>query len=578
MWERTARDQRQYGAWDFELRDDEIADLRWQGRPVLRSIRAVIRDADWATAALVIDSVEDSLTGLTLHVRSGELGAADLDSVFRGSVTVQTHDDSVTVAMDLRSSAAFETNRTGLVVLCPPQAAGADLFVEHTDASTEATRFPHAISPHQPVFDIAALHWEQNGLDIGLRLVGDVFEMEDQRNWTDASFKVYSRPLSLPFPYRIDAGESITQSVTVSCAATSPVFDDRMNDAVIELERAGLFPAIGIGAASGPDPAPSVPAIGSSVLVELDLASSNWSAALSRAASGGEPVDVRFVLDPERPGALDDAVAELAGRRVLRVAAFQQTGDARHVSDREAIRLLRSALTAHSLNIPVVGGSRAHFTELNRERHRLPDDLDGVAVTATPLFHARDTEQLVESVPMQRLIAQQTVGYADGAPVHIGPICIRPRFNDVATVAQPSPTRTDLAAGYGAEFTGANDPRQSSTELAAWTIASAAALAVPGVASISWFEQWGPCGIRTAAGVALPVEAAIRALVELSGAELLWDLHPDGTRWVLGARCAEGTTVLAANIGAVARAMTIRTPSGEVTVTLAPGTFARLPL
>ncbi|APX33621.1 hypothetical protein BH708_13860 [Brachybacterium sp. P6-10-X1] len=47
------------------------------------------------------------------------------------------------------------------------------------------------------------------------------------------------------------------------------------------------------------------------------------------------------------------------------------------------------------------------------------------------------------------------------------------------------------SAGYGAQRTGVDDSRQASPELAAWTIASAAALAVPGVASLTSFEQRG---------------------------------------------------------------------------------------
>ena len=39
------------GPWAIELRDDELADLTYDGRRVLRSIRAVVRDRDWNTAA-----------------------------------------------------------------------------------------------------------------------------------------------------------------------------------------------------------------------------------------------------------------------------------------------------------------------------------------------------------------------------------------------------------------------------------------------------------------------------------------------------------------------------------------------
>lgn len=579
MWERDNRDKRRFGDWSFELRGDEIADLQWRGRRVLRSIRAVVRDGNWDTATLIVDSVQEAPTGLTLLVHSDELGSS-----FRGEARVSVGDDTIAVTADLRSIAAFETNRTGLVVLSPPQTAGTKLVVDHADGTTEATRLPVAISPHQPVVDIAALHWNDDGVDIDVRFSGDVFEMEDQRNWTDASFKSYSRPLSLPFPYAVAAGERIVQSVTVRAAAASSTPSNSPKGAVIDLVPSGTFPKIGLGASSAPEPAPPIPQVGASVLVELDLASSNWRAALNRAASGGQPLDVRFILDPASADtdidadALPDAVSTLAGYDILRVAAFHPVGDARHVSDHESVGRLRRALTAAGLDIPVIGGSRSHFTELNRERHRLPDNLAGLTVTCTPLFHARDTEQLVESVAIQRLIAQQSVTYAGGIPVHVGPVCLSPRFNDVATSPQPSPTRSDLAEGYGAEFTGSADPRQSADELAAWTIASAAALAVPGVASISWFEQWGPRGIRTADGTPLPVAAAIAALADIGDAELLWDPHPDGLRWAMAARSAKITIVLAANIGPVEHTMSVRTPAGSVTATVPAGSFQRIVL
>ena len=44
---------------------------------------------------------------------------------------------------------------------------------------------------------------------------GDVFEMEDQRNWSDGSYKTYCRPLDLPYPYPLKAGQEIRQSITI---------------------------------------------------------------------------------------------------------------------------------------------------------------------------------------------------------------------------------------------------------------------------------------------------------------------------------------------------------------------------
>ena len=51
---------------------------------------------------------------------------------------------------------------------------------------------------------------------------GDTFEMEDQRNWMDASYKTYVRPLALPWPYPIEQGRRFTQSVALTVEGALP--------------------------------------------------------------------------------------------------------------------------------------------------------------------------------------------------------------------------------------------------------------------------------------------------------------------------------------------------------------------
>ena len=570
-WRRQERDQRTLGAWSFERRDDEIADLRFGGRRVLRSIRPVVRDGDWNTIPLVVDAVTGGEAAIELAVRS---------EVFSGTLRLALDGDDLLVTLDLVAARDVDTNRTGLIVLHPPQLAGHDLAVGHPDGTSETTRLAPEISAHQPVFDIASLGWTDDDVQVHVEFAGDVFEMEDQRNWTDASFKTYSRPLSLPFPYRVAAGEHVVQSLRITAVpAEADAAPDVSAETVIALHPAGRFPSIGVAASSAPAPAPAVEPLGSTLLVEADLAGVDWRAALERAASAGLPLDVRLVLDPDAPEKVAEAVAALDGVEVIRASAFHQVSDARHVTDDESIALLRRALADRGRSVPVIGGSRSHFTELNRELHRLPADLDGLAVTVTPLFHSIDTEQIVESVAMQRLVAAETVARAAGLPVHIGPITLRPRFNDVAAAPQPLSPHADLRDGYGPQFTGVDDVRQSAPELASWTIASAAALAVPGVASIVWFEEWGPRGIHDADGTPLPVADALRqlaALAAIDDAVLLSGPSPDGLVWAIGARSGSHDDVLLANIDEHPRTATLITSAGRSTVSLAADSVTRI--
>ena len=74
LWAETSRAWTS-GRWSAELRGDEIADLAVDGAVVLRSVRAVVRDRDWDTAALTVDEVIEREGGLTIRVHTRELGA-----------------------------------------------------------------------------------------------------------------------------------------------------------------------------------------------------------------------------------------------------------------------------------------------------------------------------------------------------------------------------------------------------------------------------------------------------------------------------------------------------------------------
>ncbi|TXR55777.1 hypothetical protein [Quadrisphaera setariae] len=594
-WLEPGTDHRR-GDWSWQLRGDEVADIGYRGRHLLRSVRAVSRDADWGTRALRASAVRETTTGVQVDVTVDD---EDGSALLVGTVTVEAVHARLTVTARLEAQAEVRTNRTGLVVLHPTHLAGTALAVTHPGGDVEATQFPRSVSPHQPAVEIAGLSWTDGGLDVAVGLEGDVFEMEDQRNWTDASFKTYSRPLALPFPYRVAAGEVVHQQVQLSVRTTGTTTTGATTGATgsgagrhrsghqsetVRLTAAETFPEIAVGAATAPDPAPAPAAVGSAVLVELELGDPRWRAALARARDAGLPLDVRVVLDARDArhlAALDALVVALVGTDVVRIAAFDV---GRHVTDVVTGAVLRASLEAAGLEAPVVGGARSHFTQLNREQEDLASGLLGTTFSTTPLFHAVGTEQLVESVAVQRTVAEQAVAIAGGGPVHVGPVTLRPRFNDVATTP-PSPpdAPTDdgtaappegLPEGYGAQQQGHDDPRQSAPQLAAWTIASAAALAVPGVASLTYFEEWGPRGIRTADGDDLPVAAALRALADLAGGERLVGPSPDGLVWAVGATRGRTTTVLAANLDTRPRRLVVETPWGSLITGLGAGAWS----
>ncbi len=68
-----------------------------------------------------------------------------------------------------------------------------------------------------PFQDIRALsHEVLPGVRVSCTMQGDAFEMEDHRNWNDASYKTYIRPLAKPWPDTLKAGETTEQSVVMT--------------------------------------------------------------------------------------------------------------------------------------------------------------------------------------------------------------------------------------------------------------------------------------------------------------------------------------------------------------------------
>ena len=78
-------------------------------------------------------------------------------------------------------------------------------------------RIPKFISAHQPAKNLKAVtHEVAKGIHARVAFAGDIFEMEDQRNWTDASFKTYCTPLEIPYPVEVSKGTKISQKIKIT--------------------------------------------------------------------------------------------------------------------------------------------------------------------------------------------------------------------------------------------------------------------------------------------------------------------------------------------------------------------------
>ena len=589
------------GDWNLTLRGVSVEDLTYRDMPVLSALRVVVRDHDWRTVPVTRSSVDvvrevvpddgtaDGTGGETGRERLQVHLGADHDDLGAGvhwSAELTGGGSHLRLAVSGQVTRPFRRNRLGLVVLHPAEVAGAALRVRHPDRSSTTTTFPEQIAPHQPALDVAGLDWTSEHGDTVLRLsldlTGEVFEMEDQRNWTDASFKTYSTPLSSAFPVLVREGDGFSHVVDVAVTEVgtrsggvpaSPARGSRggaqAQPVRIPAERipatpsGRLAPRVQLQASTAPgEPADTASRWRGPLLVELDATGRAWPGVLARARreADGAGLDVRITADdPEQVDAVVAALVEgpcegtgagSGSRAVERVAVY----DANQHTTTPA---LWQRLRERAGGLPLVGGTRAHFTELNRRHTGLPADLPALTFSSTPQMHDTGRRQVLQSIAVQRLTVEQAVRIAGSRPVHVGPVTLRPRFNAVATSPRVGVDADVVVEGTGAHHVwAADDPRQASRGFAAWLIASYQAFAVAGVASVTFCETWGPRGLVTAGGSPHPAAEAVRWLHALDGWELLRTPLVPGLGLIV-ARRGERQVIVASDLSGAGQQLTV---------------------
>jgi len=521
------------------LHDGDLRYVRNGNTEVARRVQVAVRSEAWDTVPGVrsderVDQREDSFSASfeSLH-RDGEL-------VYRWRCTIEgARDGTITYAMEGMSERDALYRRIGLCVLHPTEVFAGSAFKARSATSHSTGELPASVGPQRfdgetfpPLFD--AFDWlrmvSADGVAVEFAFDGDEFEMEDQRNWTDASFKTYSRsPQTRADPWPLSAGTELRQRVAISSsgaaasrpASRSPVVT--FGDAVV-----GRVPALGLalnsdGLAHGPREIEALRALGLSHLrVDLQLGRPAWPGELERgAALAGElgcAVELAvFAAVSGAAGPFDALASRLtSGLPVARALIFAEDAE---VTPPELVEQARSALG----DVPIGGGTNVYFAELNRV-DRLPESFQVVSYPVTPQVHSDDDLSLVETPVAQADTVRRAQVLAPHAAIAVTPITLKPRYNPDAPEATTPPG--ELPANV--------DGRQAAPIAAAWTAASVHRLAEAGAASATYFETIGWRGVLepdplpprdapfpSVAGMLFPVYHVLAELAPLAGLELL---------------------------------------------------------
>ncbi len=339
--------------------------------------------------------------------------------------------------------------------------------------------FPVDISPHQPMKDIQCLEWAlECGIHAFLQLFGKIFEMEDQRNWTDASYKTYCTPLDLPFPVSIEKGENLYQEVklNVKIQDIQRVTSDENRVILPEEKTMTPFPALGICKSSetGPLEKNDLALINETGFmhyrVDLHLYQQGWEEIISEgvreAASMGLALEIGLFFDVDSLNLLNELVRLLKNYACLIVRFLVFTSD--HLIDEGFSATVIQILKMKFPGTFVGAGTNANFAELNRNRPD-PDLPDFLTYSINPQVHVADPLSMVENLAGQKDTVLTAKSFPGNKPISISPVTLKSRFYI--------------------------DPRQPSLFCAGWTLGSFKYLAEAGVVSITYYETAGRGGI-----------------------------------------------------------------------------------
>jgi len=495
-----------------------------RGEELFRGIGFVVRDQNWGTYRLEAEPrVEQTADRITVAIR-GRVSGADgvLDWRIDWTITPQ----GIAGRMRCESAEGFPTARTGFVVLhSVPGCRGRPITITHAAGTTENSRFPVAVSPHQPFQDVMAMDYAtEAGHRLRLRFEGETYETEDQRNWTDASYKTYSRPLSKPFPYRIGPDAPDEQVVHLDILTVGSAIDGGEHPPIVLRET--VMPPLGLGVSPGSAAAGLAEAVQALApaftAVEVDLARGGAIAAtqaILAAVPGAVRLDFRAAPADARLNALRALAPALAGRKILGVSLWD--------SDAAQVAQARALLPG----IAIGSGTGAFFTELNRGTH-WPETADYLSWTCNPTVHGWTDDTLGESAePLADILATARAKWPR-ARFQIGPMTLGMRFNPNATSPE--------ARGRPAPA----DPRQGESIAAAWMLGMLTGYADDRVETLSFFEARGSRGMIDPEGRMTPAGALFRKLAAHRGASLAILSWPGEPR-LRGLRIGVGNYALA---------------------------------
>lgn len=483
----------EFSVGDLEVSVDgiDLRDIRWQGHEAVRRIYPVFQDKNWTNRPFHIDECTIDAASDVVTIDASGTGSFDAEPL-RWRVAARLSVTGIEYHFTAQTAEPFLRNRLGLCVLHPMSAAGSTCVVEHVDGTETNAVLLEAISPHQPFVNMRAItHALPNAGSTTIRMTGETFEMEDHRNWTDASFKTYCTPISLPFPVEVTPGAIIEQHVSVTFTSGTPAtagpsdtITISIDDHVTDLPRLGT--CLSAEAPALTDKQAEQCAILNFDHLRIDLDPSGEDAVdqLAAAAQSASRVGARLRVsttchDPSQLHTFANTSWDITSH----IDCWYVFSTSHKVTPAEWAASARTALGPGFDHVRLGGGTDLYFTELNREP---PDThaFDVLNFSINPQVHFFDDRTLIQNAMTQHVVAANAAGLTEPAELSVAPITLRPRFNPNATDPDSDVSNTQLPSDV--------DARQCTYFAANWAAMSIKYLAAASCVDVAtYFEVVG---------------------------------------------------------------------------------------
>lgn len=498
------------------------------GHEVWHGAAFLFRDAGWGTPEPVFDDVRLHSQGQAFELELlGYIPCAASDVAGEPA-----HDARILLRLQVQGNAAGElcwhaqatpthdllANRCGWVLMHPMSVAGGAVEIEHVDGRISQSTWPVEVAAWPPFIGVRGVrHAYAPGQWAEAVLSDEDYELEDQRNNADASFKTYSRSNLMPRPYLLRRGQSLNRRMHLRLLETC-------TPPAVSIRAGWTQPTLS-------ESPPRAMALGMSITPEMAHSPPAW---LRDAVHGWRPAFLHLTLWPS----MRQTDVDWAGvRRLLTWTASAlrldvcMGGDSLPQDQQEASvqeladQLLLTGITPTRIAaLPcgpriasllrkifpgaVIGGGTPHFfAQLNRLEVSGGEDF--MTFTVCPIVHGTDDEGVMDGLRSLSSMIATARRRHPGRQWHLGPSALSARASPLG----PQP----ITDGQKRIALARKDPRTQGLFGAAWLVGHLAAAAQAGIQSVTTPPLLGEdglmglsCGTRRATPSAAVLDVCLR--------------------------------------------------------------------